>query len=149
MKFKTIIPISLIVVFVLGLIATPAFANREYRPDVMGPTRWSITYDPDAQVERYAVVEDENPGLIAGAFDAADWLVKGSLDMAGATYDSAGNLTRDMLTRSGDTVNSAVDTSGAIIDGSLNKSGEIVDGTMQFTDDTVKSATGVVFESDK
>jgi hypothetical protein len=148
MKLKTIIPISLIVIFVMGLVVTPAFANRSYQSDVQGPTRWRVSYDYDNQVESYAVVEEDKPGLIAGAFDAADWLVSGSLDMAGATYDSAENLTRDALTYSGNRVDSAVDTSGAIIDGSLEKSGEIVDGTMQFTDDTVKGTTGMVFGSE-
>jgi hypothetical protein len=149
MKLKIVIPISLIAVFVMGLIVAPAFAHERYRRSTMGPERWTVSYEPQFQAVRYAAPEEDKPGLVAGVFDAADWLVSGSLDMAGATYDSTEQLTRNALTASGETVNSAVDTSGAIIDGSLKKSGEIVDGTMQFTDDTVKGTTGVVLGSDK
>lgn len=144
MKLKNIFSISLIVIFVTSLVAGPAFANRRYRATVHGQTRWQRTYDPMEESPEYVVAEEEKTGLIAGVFSAADWLVRGTLDMAGATYDSTEKLTRDVLTSAGNTVDATVDTSGAIIDGSVKKSGEIIDGTMQFADDTVKGATGAV-----
>ena len=82
MKFRIIIPITLIAVFVMGLIVAPAFAHERYRTRTMEPMRWTVSYEPQVQSIRYAAPEEDKPGLIAGVFDAADWLVSGSLDMA-------------------------------------------------------------------
>jgi len=145
MRPRNIVPISLIVIFVAGL----AFAGYEYRPVLHGQTRWERVYHPATESERYVVTEGEKTGLIASVFSAANWLVSGTLDMAGSTYDGTEKLTRDLLTSAGDTVDATLDTSGAVIDGSLKKSGEIIDGTIQFTDDTVRDATGAVMGSEK
>lgn len=149
MKLRNIISISLIVIFGASLAGESDFTNTIYRDTVYDQTDLEMTYDPIEESEEYVVSEKEKTGLIAGIFSAADWLVSGTLDMAGATYDGTEKLTRDALTSAGNTVDATVDTSGAIIDGSLKKSGEIVDGTMQFTDDTVKGATGTVMGSQK
>lgn len=145
MKLKNIIPISLVLIFAACIVADYDFDNTIYRDTVYDHTETEMMYDS----ERYAAAEEEKTGLIAGIFSAADWLVSGTLDMAGATYDGTEKLTRDVLTSAGNTVDATIDTSGAIIDGSLKKSGEIIDGTMQFTDDTVKGATGAVMGSKK
>jgi hypothetical protein len=144
MKLRSIISISVIAIFVMGLVITPAIADWTDDAAINSDTTWQITYDPSEESQRYVVTEEEKPGMFDGVFSAANWLVSGTLDMAGATYDGTEKLTKDVLTSSGNTVNAAVDTSGAIIDGSLEKSGEIVYGTMQFTDDTVKGTTGAV-----
>jgi hypothetical protein len=137
--------ISLIVIFVAGL----TFADYEYRPMLHGQTRWERIYHPATESERYVVTEGEKTGLIAGVFSAANWLVSGTLDMAGATYDGTEKMTKDVLTSSGNTIDATMDTSGAIIDGSLKKSGEIINGTIQFTDDTVRGTTRAVMGSEK
>lgn len=128
MKTVKILSTLLTVIFVTSLAAVPAFANRRYRAPIHGQTRWERVYEPVEESEKYVVSsEEEKTGLIAGVFSAADWLVSGTLDMAGATYNSTEKLTRDVLTSAGNTV----------------------DGTMRFADDTVKGATGTVMETQK
>ena len=144
MKLKNIIPISLVLIFAAGLAGDYEFDNTIYQDTVYDQIDYERTYVPVEESEGYAVAEEEKTGLIAGIFSAADWLIGGTMNMAGATYDSTEKLTRDILTSAGNTVDAAVDTSGAVIDGSIKKTGEIVDGTMQFTDDTMKSAADAV-----
>jgi hypothetical protein len=135
MKLRNIIPISLIVIFVTGL----AFSGYGYHPVIHGQTRWERVYHPATESERYVVTEvEEKTGLIAGVFSAANWMVSGTLDMAGSTYDGTEKLTKDVLTSAGDTVDATLDTSKSM-----------VDGTMQFTDDTVRGTTGAVMGSEK
>lgn len=138
MKLRSIISISLIVVFVMSLVVTPAFALRMHRPE---------NIKRQAEIDKYGPCENK-PNLVTGAFEAADWLIKGTFDMVGSVFDGSEKAAKNVMSTSSSTVNSAIDTSGAAIDGTLKKSGEVVDDTLEFTDDAVKGTTGIIINSD-
>jgi len=118
MKPVKILTVLLTLIVVTSLAAVQTFANIP----TYEQSRQERVYQPVEESDEYVVVEEEKTGLIAGIFSAADWLVSGTLDMAGQTYNSTEKLTRDILTSASNTV----------------------DGTMRFADDTVKGATETV-----
>jgi hypothetical protein len=122
MKLRTLISVSLIFVFLTGLVVSPVFASRKYEPVVS--TEVIVV---DSYPDRFIIAEPYEPTLVERVFDAAHWAIFGSLNMAGATYDATEDVSRDVL----------------------NSAGNTVDNTMQFTDDTINSATGTVLGSGK
>jgi hypothetical protein len=114
MKKRREIMTAVLALFVVGLMASPVLAEREYRPTLVGTTRWVAVYEPETFIDTpYQTTtvseETEEYGIIEGTFDTAGGIVDKTAEVAGETGGG-------ILTWVGDVAGAA----GAIVGGTLD-----------------------------
>ncbi|HEG44462.1 MAG TPA: hypothetical protein ENH94_10485 [Phycisphaerales bacterium] len=119
----------LLVVIIVGLMVSPALAEREYRPSMAGPTRWISVSEPayegrDQSTQPVATVEQKSD--LANTID-------GAAEFVGDTAGTVG-------TAFGETVEATGEVGGGIIEGT----GEVGGGILTWVGDVASAAGELV-----
>ena len=92
---------SLLVVIVIGLMVPPVVA-REYRPTMVGPSRWVSGYEEDTFVDVSEPSECCAPDPIAGAAEIVGGAIEATGELIEGTAEVAGEAGGGILTWVGD-----------------------------------------------
>ena len=125
-----------LVVIVVGLMVLPAFARREYRPALVGPTRWISVSEPayegrDQSTQPVATVEQKSD--LANAIDGVAGFVGDTAETVGVafgeTVEATGEFGGGIIEGTGAVVGDTAGTVGTAFGNTVEAAGGIVEGT--------------------
>ncbi len=129
MRKKREILIAVLALVVVGLIASPALAKRQYRSSLAGPTRWVSVSEPayegrDQSTQPVTTVVQEN--------DAGN-AIEGTAEFLGETVDATGVMVGETAVFLGETAGGAIEGTGTFVGDTAETVGVAFGDTVEAT----------------